>query len=95
MAEIDRLNRQLLDEIAFREDWKPIYQALNHLFDLMRQTRTRTGGDVDIVSATASISNTNFYAGAYFEEKEDLSLFPVPENEEIHEFNQRYALLLS
>lgn len=50
MAEIDRLNRQLLDEIAFREDWKPIYQALNHLFDLLRQTRTRTGGDVDQIA---------------------------------------------
>lgn len=76
MAEIDRLNRQLLDEIAFREDWKPIYQALNHLFDLVRQTRTRTGGDSDLVASIDAISATNFYAGGLQEDQRaDFSLF--------------------
>ena len=95
MANVDSIMFQLIDEVNKNPEWRPIYDALMAIALPADQTRTRTGGDTDIVSATASISNTNFYAGAYFDEKEDLNLFPVPENEEIHEFNQRYALLLS
>lgn len=69
--------------------------AIEHLYELLRQTRDRTGGDTDLVSQTASASSTNFYAGGFYEEQKDCGLFPIPENEEHHEFNERYALLLS
>jgi predicted RNase H-like nuclease (RuvC/YqgF family) len=48
---VDRLNEQLLNDIAFRAEWRPIYQALKHLFDILNQNRRRTGGDDDIISA--------------------------------------------
>ena len=51
MANVDRLNEQLLNDIAFRAEWRPIYQALKHLFDILNQNRRRTGGDDDIISA--------------------------------------------
>lgn len=48
---VDRLNEQLLNDIAFRDDWRPIYKALKHLFDVTNQNRRRIGGDNDIISA--------------------------------------------
>lgn len=41
--------------------------AIEHLYDLVRQTRTRTGGDSDNVAASVSASSTNFYAAALLE----------------------------
>lgn len=52
MANVDRLNEQLLNDVAFREDWKPLYRAFKHLFDIINQNRRRTGGDVDIVGTS-------------------------------------------
>ena len=49
MADIDRLQDHLLDELAFRED-DTIYNAFKHVFDLLRQTRNRTGGDTDLIA---------------------------------------------
>ena len=48
---VDRLNEQLLNDIAFRAEWRPIYGALKHIFDILNQNRRRTGGDDDIISA--------------------------------------------
>lgn len=50
-VDVDSLQQNLLDEIAFRQDLDPVYKICKHLFDVLRQTRQRTGGDVDEVSS--------------------------------------------
>lgn len=49
-VDVDSLQENLLDEIAFRPDLDPVYKICKHLFDVLRQTRNRTGGSDDFVS---------------------------------------------
>lgn len=50
-VDVDSIQHNLLDEIAFREDLDPVYKICKHIFDILRQTRERTGGPSDLVSA--------------------------------------------
>ena len=50
-VDVDSIQQNLLDEIAFRQDLDPVYKICKHLFDVLRQTRERTGGSVDNVSS--------------------------------------------
>ena len=64
----------------------PTKVAIEHLFDLLNQTRDRTGGDNDLVASVDAISSTNFYAGGLNEEqRSDFSLFTP----EVLEFMER------
>jgi hypothetical protein len=102
MANIDSPLFQYLQDIPEG----PTKVAIEHLFDLMRQVRTRTGGDSDLVSGSASASSTNFYAASLlspesgapsYPVQEDYSVqvsFAIPEDKEAEQdFAKRYALL--
>lgn len=78
MANVDSLLYQYLNNI----EPGPVKVAIEHLYDIIRQTRERTGGDTDLVSSTASASSTNFYAGTYLQDQENLQFFQHEGNQE-------------
>lgn len=47
---INRVEYNLLNDVAFDPKFKPLYPILEHIFDVLRQSRTRTGGDEDLVA---------------------------------------------
>lgn len=48
-TKVDRLSEGLLNEIAFKPEWKPLYEVLRHIIGVVNQTRERTGGDDDFI----------------------------------------------
>jgi len=84
MANIDSPLFQYLQDIPEG----PTKVAIEHLFDLMRQVRTRTGGDSDLVSGSASASSTNFYAASLLSPESGAPSYPVePDSPNFSLFN--------
>ena len=54
MANIDSIMFQLIDEVNKNPEWRPIYDALQNIALIIDQTRTRTGGDTDLIADTES-----------------------------------------